>query len=132
MRLAFQYVPGIHLFRRPIDGTFVLVAAFALLAGQLLADYVREGIPRVARLASCRRGGRARWASSRWAVLFSEQTHHGWASLWEVAEGGSAGALVIVRAGAGAHRREAQGDGRGLRRGDGGGRAASGSTPPRA
>ena len=46
--LAFQYVPGIGLFRRPIDGAFVFVALLALMTGHLLADYVREGRPRVA------------------------------------------------------------------------------------
>src|SRR5262249_34770299 len=45
--LAFQYVPGVHLFRRPIDATFVLIATLALIAGQLLAHYTREGPPRV-------------------------------------------------------------------------------------
>ena len=86
--LAFQYVPGINLFRRPIDGAFVLVAALALLAGQLLADYVREGTPRVARWRVAAVGLGALGVIG-WAVLFSEKTHHGWASLWEVAEGGS-------------------------------------------
>src|SRR5438105_37530 len=73
--LAFEYVPGVHLFRRPIDGTFVLVAAFALIAGQLLADYVREGTPRVARwrVASV---GLCALGVVGWAVAFSEKTHH--------------------------------------------------------
>ena len=61
--LAFQYVPGIHLFRRPIDGTFVVVAALALVAGQLLAHYVREGTPRV-RPGALPRSAWVRWASS--------------------------------------------------------------------
>ena len=49
--LAFDYVPGINLFRRPVDGAFVFVAVLAILAGHLLADYVREGLPRPAALA---------------------------------------------------------------------------------
>ena len=61
--LAFHYVPGVSLFRRPIDGAFVLVAAFALLAGQLIADYVREGVPRVARPGGWSRSRPARSAS---------------------------------------------------------------------
>jgi hypothetical protein len=80
--LAFEYVPGIHLFRRPIDGAFVLVAALALVAGQLLADYVREGVPRVARWRVAAVGLGALGVIG-WAVLFSEKTHRGWASLWE-------------------------------------------------
>jgi hypothetical protein len=93
--LAFDYVPGISLFRRPIDGTFVLVAAIALLVGRLLADYVREGIPRVATwklgiVAACAVGVVA------WAVTFSERSHRGWASLLEVAKVAPIAALVVL------------------------------------
>jgi membrane protein YfhO len=93
--LAFQYVPGIHLFRRPIDGAFVLVAALALVAGQLLAHYVREGVPRVAvwrvaAVALCAVG------IIGWAVLFSERTHHGWESLWEALKVVPLALIVIV------------------------------------
>ena len=70
--LAFDYVPGINLFRRPVDGAFVFVAVLAILAGHLLADYVREGRPRRAGLAHRRRRGRCarrswrgRWCSRR-------------------------------------------------------------------
>jgi hypothetical protein len=44
--LAFQYVPGIDMFRRPVDASFVFAAALALLCGHLLNDYVREGLPK--------------------------------------------------------------------------------------
>ena len=93
--LAFDYVPGISLFRRPIDGTFVLVAAIALLVGRLLTDYVREGIPRVAvwrlgAVAACAVGVVA------WAVAFSERSHRGWASLLEVAKVAPIAALVVL------------------------------------
>jgi hypothetical protein len=93
--LAFQYVPGISLFRRPIDGAFVLVAAFALVAGQLLADYVREGIPRVVpwRLAAVGAGALAIVA---WAVLFSEISRRGWSSLWEALKVAPLVLLLIV------------------------------------
>jgi hypothetical protein len=93
--LAFQYVPGIHLFRRPIDGTFVLIAALALVAGQLLAHYVREGTPRVAlwRVAAV---GLGALGVIGWAVLFSEKTHHGWASLWEALKVAPLALIVIV------------------------------------
>ena len=91
---AFQYVPGINLFRRPIDGAFVLVAAVALLAGQLLADYVSKGAPRiparrVAIVGLCALGVLA------WAVSFSGKTHHTWASLVEVLKAAPIAALVI-------------------------------------
>jgi hypothetical protein len=81
--LAFQYVPGIGLFRRPVDGAFVLVAALALLVGHLLADYVREGRPRIAawRLVATAAGALAVIA---WAVQFSARTQHGWDSALQV------------------------------------------------
>jgi hypothetical protein len=81
--LAFQHVPGIGLFRRPIDGAFVFVALLALLLGHLLADYVREGRPRVAawRLALTAAGALAIVA---WAVLFSERSHRGSSSILQV------------------------------------------------
>ena len=50
--LAFDVVPGVSRFRRPVDGDFVLVAALALLSGALLASYVREGLPRVRRFTA--------------------------------------------------------------------------------
>ncbi|TMJ75968.1 MAG: YfhO family protein [Alphaproteobacteria bacterium] len=93
--LAFEYVPGVHLFRRPIDGTFVLVAAFALIAGQLLADYVREGTPRVARWRVAAVGLCALGVVG-WAVAFSEKTHHGWASLWEALKVAPLAIILIV------------------------------------
>jgi hypothetical protein len=73
----------------------VLVAAVALLAGQLLADYVREGTPRVpfrrvAIVGLCALGVVA------WAVSFSGKTDHAWASLVEVLKAAPVAALVIV------------------------------------
>ncbi|MDC7789539.1 hypothetical protein PQJ75_29215 [Rhodoplanes sp. TEM] len=44
--LAFAHVPGVDLFRRPVDGSFVLTLALAMLSGALLAAYVRDGLPR--------------------------------------------------------------------------------------
>ncbi len=81
--LAFEYVPGIGLFRRPVDGAFVIVAVLALLVGHLLAEYVREGRPRVPawRLAATAAGALAVIA---WAVQFSARTQHGWDSALQV------------------------------------------------
>jgi len=44
---VFRVMPGIALFRRPVDASFVLLVALALLSGHLLADYVRDGLPRL-------------------------------------------------------------------------------------
>ncbi|MBX9775824.1 MAG: YfhO family protein [Xanthobacteraceae bacterium] len=43
---AFDWVPGVSRFRRPVDASFVFVAMLALLCGTLLTDYIREGLPR--------------------------------------------------------------------------------------
>jgi hypothetical protein len=43
---AFDWLPGVNRFRRPVDGSFVFIAMLALLCGALLADYIREGVPR--------------------------------------------------------------------------------------
>ena len=45
--LAFRFIPGIDLFRRPTDASFIFVIAIAFIAGHGLADYVRHGLPRV-------------------------------------------------------------------------------------
>jgi hypothetical protein len=42
----FEWVPGVDMFRRPVDANFVFGAALALLVGHLLADYVATGLPR--------------------------------------------------------------------------------------
>jgi hypothetical protein len=44
---AYEWIPGVDLFRRPVDAGFVFIAAFALLCGHLLSDFVREGMPRI-------------------------------------------------------------------------------------
>lgn len=49
--LMFDYVPGVALFRRPVDATFVLMTLAALMSGHLAADYMRDGAPRVPRWA---------------------------------------------------------------------------------
>jgi hypothetical protein len=77
---AFNYIPGISLFRRPVDGALVFVAVLALICGQLLADYVRAGLPRVPRwrLATVAAGA---LLILGWAIAFSARTQHGWDSL---------------------------------------------------
>lgn len=43
--LAFRFIPGIDLFRRPTDASFVFGIAIAFLVGHCLADYARNGLP---------------------------------------------------------------------------------------
>jgi len=74
--LAFDWVPGVSRFRRPVDADFVLVAALALLAGHLLADYVREGLPR-ARAIALAAVIIAVGAVLASAVMFSARSGHG-------------------------------------------------------
>lgn len=81
--LAFDYLPGINLFRRPVDGAFVFVAVLAVLAGHLLADYVREGLPRKPLWRSAA-VALAALALIAWAVAFSAKSDHAWDSLRQV------------------------------------------------
>ena len=43
--LAFRFIPGIDLFRRPTDASFVFGIATAFLTGHCLSDYIRNGLP---------------------------------------------------------------------------------------
>ncbi len=44
--LAFDRLPGVSLYRRPADATFIANIALALLAGSLLQAYLDDGLPR--------------------------------------------------------------------------------------
>lgn len=43
----FDWVPGVSLYRRPADASFVVNIAFAFSAGYLLHRFVEEGLPRL-------------------------------------------------------------------------------------
>jgi len=45
----FDFLPGVSLYRRPADATFILNFAFAMLAGFLMDRFCREGLPRLGR-----------------------------------------------------------------------------------
>jgi hypothetical protein len=49
---AFQFVPGIDLFRRPTDASFAFGIAFAVLTAHCLSDYVRNGVPKLQPLST--------------------------------------------------------------------------------
>src|SRR5262245_48622248 len=78
--LAFEWVPGVDKFRRPVDANFVLVAALALICGHLLSDYVRAGLPRLRIVASAAVAASV-VALLAWAVIFSAQQGYGRESL---------------------------------------------------
>jgi hypothetical protein len=44
--LIFDLVPGVSLYRRPADSTFILNVGFALASGYLLHRYIESGLPR--------------------------------------------------------------------------------------
>ena len=44
--LAFDWIPGVSLYRRPADATFLFNIALALAAGFLLHRYIEEGQPK--------------------------------------------------------------------------------------
>lgn len=45
--LVFDGVPGVSLYRRPADATFLLNVGLALAAGLLLHRYIEDGLPRL-------------------------------------------------------------------------------------
>ncbi len=45
--IAFDHVPGIALYRRPADATFLINLSLSFAAGYLVHRYVRDGAPRV-------------------------------------------------------------------------------------
>jgi hypothetical protein len=90
--LAFQFVPGISLFRRPTDASFMFGIALAILAGHCLADYVREGLPRVRPWRTVAVVS-ALFAVVGWAILFSARTGH---ALDAAREAAVAGGVMLV------------------------------------
>jgi len=74
--LAFDFVPGVDKFRRPVDASFLLVAALALISGHLLSDYVRAGLPRLRMVTSIAAAAGVA-ALLAWAVAFSAGQGHG-------------------------------------------------------
>jgi hypothetical protein len=48
--LVFDYIPGVKLYRRPSDATFLINIGLAVAAGYLVHRYVRDGAPRFAGL----------------------------------------------------------------------------------
>jgi hypothetical protein len=80
---AFDWVPGVNFFRRPIDGNFVFLAILAILVGYLLTDYVKDGVPRRRILLAAAVAG-AVLAIMAWAVIFSGRSGHAADAAFEV------------------------------------------------
>jgi hypothetical protein len=83
--LLFQYAPGVSQFRRPVGGLFIVVLALAYLAGFLVADYVRNGLPRLNRLVAVPLA-LAVVGVLAWAVHFSTFSGKGWDSALAIAK----------------------------------------------
>jgi hypothetical protein len=94
---AFDWVPGVNKFRRPVDADFVLMAALALLAGHILSDYVRTGLPRRRILASSAISAGV-VGMLAWAVVFSARSGHGVEAFVEVLKAApiAIGAIAIL------------------------------------
>ncbi len=45
--LAFDWMPGVSLYRRPADATFLMNVALAFCVGYLLHRFIEEGLPRL-------------------------------------------------------------------------------------
>ncbi len=83
--LLFQYAPGVSQFRRPVGGLFLVVLALAYLAGFLVADYVRNGLPRMNKLVAVPLA-LAVVSVLAWAVHFSSFSGKGWDSALAIAK----------------------------------------------
>ena len=81
--IAFDWLPGVSKFRRPVDADFVFVAALALLTGYLMADYIRAGLP-PRRLVANVAVAAAALAALLAGIMFSQRTGHAGAALLEV------------------------------------------------
>jgi hypothetical protein len=92
---AFNWVPGVNFFRRPVDGSFVFVAMLAILAGHLLADYVRDGLPR-RRIFAATVAVAAALAIIAWAVIFSARSGHAGSATIEALRMAPIPLIVIV------------------------------------
>jgi hypothetical protein len=91
-QLVFRFVPGIDLFRRPTDASFIFGIALAVLAGHCLTDYIREGLPRFRPLNTLVAVAPL-LAVIVSAVMFSARTGHGLAATREAV---IAGAVMLV------------------------------------
>jgi hypothetical protein len=66
----FAHAPGVSLFRRPVDGAFLLMIALAFLSGHLVNDFIRHGAPRVPRGVALAAAGLVAGLGG-WALAFS-------------------------------------------------------------
>jgi hypothetical protein len=104
--IAFDRIPGIALYRRPADATFVVNVALAFSAGYLLHLYVTEGLPRPftalpRRVAGALAGGTALAilaliASGLWFSLREEQLAASLAALASAGLLAAAGAAILL------------------------------------
>lgn len=115
--LVFDYIPGVNLYRRPADATFLINIVLSFAAGYLVHRYVRDGLPQWSRATL----GRLRIvlpalalallaAAVASALVFAVRAGQTSASLREIGAGTLAAGLVAVllaRIGGFSRRREA-------------------------
>lgn len=93
--LVFEHVPGFTFFRRPIDATFVMLFALAMIVGHLVADLSRNDLPRLRPLplAIVLASGVAITAS---AISISALSGHGEDAFYSIAAAGGPGLLLLL------------------------------------
>jgi hypothetical protein len=93
--LAFDWMPAVSMFRRPVDANFVILTTIAILTGFLLADYVRHGLPprRILRSVVVVAGA---LAIITWAIALSGRTGHAGAAFIEILKVAPIPILVIA------------------------------------
>ena len=94
-RFMFEHAPGIDLFRRPVDATFILVVMLSFICGDLLSRFVRDGSPQASRTALILCGG-AVAALLAWAVAFSMQSGKGWQAVDAIGRSAIVYAVLLV------------------------------------
>ena len=110
----FDHVPGIDLYRRPADATFLINFALAFVSGYLVHRYLHEGAPRLAALRGALGGARLATAVAlvgaavASALVFAIPAGKAAEALIEVGLGtaiAAAAAWTIARSGATRHAR---------------------------
>jgi hypothetical protein len=97
--IVFDRLPGVALYRRPADATFLINFVLAFAAGYLLHRWLEEGSPRLAglkRLASSSLAGLLLAAALAGALAFAQRASHLPDALRDIALAAAIAAAVVT------------------------------------
>lgn len=97
---VFDWLPGVSMYRRPADASFLINVALAFLSGYLLHRFVEEGLPRILAPRPIAWAAIALTTATiaglvAAALIFAEVTHRFEGSLWQLVTAGFAGLVVV-------------------------------------